>query len=197
MAHLVLGGGVDIWGLIVRDDYDERIRESNEYLERRRDAFDAETAAAARRDEFYDKLIGGDHDGLRSMFGIEPGVTDLGGERVPRRNPSLQDRLRRSVSDFSVTVGASRYVSRDVAERWVDEVRSLDLDEYLDGHLVIDRIEDELGDLRLETKPVRDIFSMSPSSELHHMRSFESIEYELSRIRRLLDDVKRFAEGTV
>lgn len=193
----VLRRGIANRGLLVRDDYDDRIRESNEYLDRRRDAFDAEIAADVLRDEFYDRLIEGDDDGLRWMFGVEPTVVDLGGEPVPRRRPSLQDRLRSSVSDFSVTVGASRYVPRDVAERWIDAVRALDLNEYLDGHRTLDRIEEELGDLRLATKPVRDIFSMSPSSELHHMRSFESIEYEIRRMRRLLDDVRRFAEGSV
>lgn len=184
---------------MVRYDRDEIRRESNDYLDRRQDRLDGEAASAARSASVYRAIIDGNQDRARWLLDVPPAGGDIPStyvddESAEAEPPTAQAQLREHVLEFETAVKRSDHIRPYVAQRWIDQVRSIELTDYFGGHTIVDLVEDELGDLRIDTRPPRDIFSMSVTNEMQHMNSFDRIEGELRWMRALLDHVYRLSE---
>ncbi len=182
-------------------DRNEIRRQSNEALDRRIESFDTETRRIERSDDFWKTLRAGDHDKLNWMLDVPTsgsglGELDFGTNATPKPQPvpTAQEQLHDHSSRFEAAVEASGYVDYYTAKRWMDQVRSIDLDHYAAGHVAVDQIELDLIEVRADSKPTRDIFSMSVSNEMQHMNAFDRIESELRWIRRILEHVERYVE---
>jgi len=187
-------------------DWDEIRRESNEWLDRRRDRLDAEASGAAHTSEVYDALQSGDQDKARWLLDVPPSGADepsgwTGGRGfslvdIPQPEPpTAQQQLLEHATEFSRAVRRSRYIDSVTATRWTADVTLIELDDYVGGLATVDAIEAELIEVRADTRPPRDIFSMSVSNEMDHMKAFDGVETELRWLRLILEHVQRYVEG--
>lgn len=130
------------------DDYEERRRASNEYLNRREDQLAFESDLARRRDAIYDALRTGDHSRTSWELGIVPEDTDS--EAVNATDPrevgttesreSLTEQIRHQVQEVLAILLASDlptsskedWIKRLDSPNWSIELKALRREVALD-----------------------------------------------------------------
>lgn len=138
---------------------------------------------------------GGWMDEKYSWSGIECGACNGTGragetddpEQAEGHVPNADEQLREAVASLSATLEYSRVFPAELTRPWIDALKRLDVWEPDEGWRIVADLEYAFRSAKIDYRPVRDVFSLSPSNEMTFERECSRVENGLAYLEQLMD----------
>jgi len=181
-----------------RDDYEERIRESNEYLDRRADQLDFERTLAERSDAIYTAIRKKDYSRASWELGIFPSgslETDSSfstASTESNRQPTAEEQFTEHSTRLIAILQYSSSLPTYVTQEWIRKVKKINLYQPSEALIILYNLFADYRRAVEEYKPRRDIFDLAVAETMKFDREMENIRRELDWLKAILKHVEDY-----
>ena len=178
------------------DDFDERRRESNDYLNRRQDRLDFEdglmrqSAAVSKAIRKKDFSRAADELGIDPSFASGTDAEDSGIAGVRDRPQTAFGQFLTHSTRLIIQLESSRFLPNRVAQQWIRRIKQIDIFQPAIGLLEIDALYAEYMHAVEKYKPQRDVFDLAVSQTMEFEREMHRLKLDLDWIKVILKHVQ-------
>jgi hypothetical protein len=180
------------------DDWDDRRRESNDYLNRRDDQLRFEETQAKRTKAVYDAIHDEDDLRLYLELGITPpdssdvDLDDLSDYDEENRTPTAQEQFAEHSSSLRVALQFSQALPSYLTQEWINKIREIDIYKPSQGLQILDELLEGYEWASERFKPQRDIFNLAITETMRFDEEMREIKHELDWLRAILKHVEDY-----
>lgn len=175
------------------DDYNDRRRESNNYLNRMQDLSDFQTAQGRKRDAVYKAIQDKNWSRAKSELDVPPSDTDDYSEDYtepqPQRNLTAEfDYHKKKLGD---ALASARFFPYSAEEAWMNQISAIELFKPSNGRQILEAVMNEFEYAKAKFAPPK----FDPDNPFSRASfRFESevfeIEWELGKLDGILLDAE-------
>lgn len=177
------------------DDYDDRQRDSNDYLRCRHEQLDFEDMLAKRHDAVHEAIRKKDYSRAASEFGAvssEPSgiYVDNSGAFEARNKPqTVYEQWLRHKTRLIIKLESSNFLPTDVTQQWIRKIKQLNIFQPPRGLEEVDELHADYLYTVDQYKPQHDISDMAVANTIQLKKEMHDIMHELDRLKVILKHV--------
>lgn len=178
------------------DEYDDRQRDSNDYLHNRQERLDLEEMLARRHNAVYQAIWKKEHLGTASEFDGVPsdssGINMFDSRTFETRNrpQTVYEQWLKHKTRLIIKLESSNFLPVNVTQQWIRRVKQLDIFKPSRGFEKLDELYANYSYLVDKYKPQRDIFDMAVAKTIEFENEMHDLMLELDWLKAILKHVE-------
>jgi hypothetical protein len=181
---------------VSRDDYDDRQRDSDDYLHRRQERLDFEEMLARRHDAVYEAIRKKEHLPTASVLGGVPSdssgvnLDDLPAFEARNKPQTVYEQWLKHKTRFIIKLESSDFLPANVIQQWIRKIKQLDIFKPSRGLEEIDALYAEYTFVVDQYKPQRDVFDKVETKTIVFKNEMHDLMHELDWLKAILKHVE-------
>lgn len=179
-----------------RDDYDDRQRDSNDYLRRQQETLAFEEMLARRHDTVYKAI--GEREPLRTASGAGCAPSDSSGIKIydsrvfeARNKPqTVYEQWLKHKTRLIIKLESSNFLSAKVTRQWIRKIKRLDIFKPSRGLEELDELFTDYSNVVDQYKPQRGDMDMTVAKAIEFNNEIHDIIHDLDWLKTLLKHVE-------